>query len=159
MSLSSSLETTAVHRPFSLTIRTQTFRSSANRGGLTASMCPLKSLSCFAIPQWWLPLGEVPLVSPKDSHCDSEGVTAVEDADSMGFYGEPRRIEEVTANLCEFYEWVPYPTDSTDGEWMELIDSEQSLSTFSGDSENPIHYESTKNQIATNPLRENVKDL
>ena len=77
----------------------------------------------------------------------------------MGFYRELRRIEEVTANPCDFYEWVPYPTDSTDGEWMELIDSEQSLSAFSGDSENPIHYESTKNQIATNPLRENVKDL
>ena len=40
---------------------------------------------------------------------------------------------------------------------MELIDSEQSLSAFSGDSENPIHYESTKNQIATNLLREYVK--
>jgi hypothetical protein len=40
---------------------------------------------------------------------------------------------------------------------MELIDSEQSLSAFSGDSENPIHYESTKNQIATNQLREYVK--
>jgi hypothetical protein len=75
----------------------------------------------------------------------------------MGFYEEPRRIEEVTANPCDFYEWVQHPTDSTDGEWMELIDSEQSLSAFSGDSENPIHYESTKNQIATNLLRENVK--
>ena len=99
----------------------------------------------------------MPLVSPKDSHCDSEGVTAVEDADSISFYGEPRRIEEVTANPYDFYEWVLYPTDSTDGEWMELIDSEQSLSAFSGDSENPIHYECTKNQIATNLLRENVK--
>jgi hypothetical protein len=94
----------------------------------------------------------VPLVSPKDSHCDSEGVTAVEDADSMGFYGEPHRIEGVIANPCDFYEWVLYPTDSTDGEWMELIDSEQSLSAFSGVSENPIHYESTNpryNEIAT----------
>jgi hypothetical protein len=120
-------------------------------------MCPLKSLSCFAIPQWWLLQREVPLVSPKDSHCDSEEVTASADADSMGFYGEPRRIEEVTANPCDFYEWVLHPTDSTDGEWMELIDSEQSLSAFSGDSENPIHYESTKNQIATNLLQEYVK--
>ena len=41
---------------------------------------------------------------------------------------------------------------------MELIDSEQSLSALSGDSENPIHYECTKNQIATNLLREYVKD-
>jgi hypothetical protein len=120
-------------------------------------MCPLKSLSCFAIPQWWLPQREVPLVSPKDSHCDSEGVTETLEADSMRFYGEPRRIEEVTANPCDFYEWVLYPTDSTDGERMELIDSEQSLSAFSGDSEIPIHYESTKNQIATNLLREYVK--
>ena len=77
----------------------------------------------------------------------------------MGFYGEPRRIEEITANSCDFYEWVQYPTASSTVELMELIDSEQSLSAFSGDSENPIHYESTKNQIATNPLRENVKDL
>ena len=43
-------------------------------------------------------------------------------------------------------------------ESLETIDSEQSLSAFSGDFENPIHYESTKNQIATNLLRENVKD-
>ena len=42
---------------------------------------------------------------------------------------------------------------------MKLIDSEQSLSALSGDSENPIHYESTKNQIATNPLREKVNEL
>jgi len=42
-------------------------------------------------------------------------------------------------------------------ESLETIDSEQSLSALSGDSENPIHYESTKNQIATNLLRENVK--
>ena len=41
---------------------------------------------------------------------------------------------------------------------MELIDSEQSFSAFSVVAENPIHYESTKNEIATNPLRENVKD-
>jgi len=120
-------------------------------------MCPLKSLSCFAIPQWWLPQREVPLVSPKDSHCDSEEVTASADADSMGFYGDPRRIEEVTANPYDFYEWVMNPTASTDGEWMELVESEQSLTAFSGDSGNPIHYESTKNQIATNLLRENVK--
>jgi len=58
----------------------------------------------------------VPLVSPKDSHCDSEGVTETPEDDSMGFYGEPRGIEEVPANLCDFYEWVLYPTDSTDGE-------------------------------------------
>jgi len=100
----------------------------------------------------------VPLVSPKDSHCDSEEVTAVEDAGLIGFYGEPRGIEEVPENPRRFRWRVPYPTDSTDGEWMELIDSEQSLSAFSGVSENPIHEESTKNQIATNPLRENVKD-
>ena len=63
----------------------------------------------------------------------------------MVFYGEPRRIEEVTANPYDFYEWVPYPTASSTVGWMELIDSEQSLSAFSGDSENPIHYESSKN--------------
>jgi hypothetical protein len=100
----------------------------------------------------------VPLVSPKDSHCDSEGVTAVEDADSIGFYGEPRRIEEVTANPCDFYEWVPYPTASVGRNWMELVESDESLSPLSGGSRNPIHEESSENQIATNPLRENVKD-
>ena len=99
----------------------------------------------------------MPLVSPKDSHCDSEGVTETPEDDSMGFYGVPRRIEEVTASLCDFSEWVQYPTASSTVEWMELIDSEQSLSAFSGDSENPIHYESSKNKIATNLLRENVK--
>jgi len=101
----------------------------------------------------------VPLVSPKDSHCDYEEVTAVEDVDSMRFYGEPHRIEEVTANPCDFYEWVLYPTASSTVGWMELIDSEQSLSTDGDSLWISIHYESTKNQIATNPLRENVKDL
>jgi hypothetical protein len=69
----------------------------------------------------------VPLVSPKDSHCHSEEVTAVEDADLIYFYGEPRRIEEVTANPSDFYEWVPYPPASVDGNWMELIESDESL--------------------------------
>jgi hypothetical protein len=100
----------------------------------------------------------VPLVSPKDSHCDSEEVTAVEDAGLMGFYGEPREIEEVSENPRRFRWRVPYPTASVDGIWMELVESDESLSPLSGGSRNPIHEESSKIQIATNPLRENVKD-
>ena len=112
----------------------------------------------FASPQWWLPLGEVSLVFPKDSHCDSEEVTAVEDAGLIGFYGEPRGIEEFPENPRRFRWRVQYPTASVGRNWMELVETEVSLSAFSGDSENPIHEESSKNQIATNPLRENVKD-
>ena len=43
-------------------------------------------------------------------------------------------------------------------ESLETIESEQSLSTESDSLWISIHYESTKNQIATNLLRENVKD-
>jgi hypothetical protein len=42
-------------------------------------------------------------------------------------------------------------------ESLETIESEQSLSTESDSLWISIHYESTKNQIATNLLRENVK--
>jgi hypothetical protein len=44
----------------------------------------------------------VPLVSPKDSHCDSEEVTAVEDAVLIYFYEEPRGIEEVPENPLRY---------------------------------------------------------
>jgi hypothetical protein len=43
-------------------------------------------------------------------------------------------------------------------ESLEPIESDVSLPPLSGGIRNPIHEESTKNQIATNPLRENVKD-
>jgi hypothetical protein len=67
-------------------------------------------LKFFAIPQWWLPLREAPQLSPKDSHCDSAGVTETPEADSMGFYGEPCGIEEVPENLRRFNGWgfIPY---------------------------------------------------
>jgi len=41
---------------------------------------------------------------------------------------------------------------------MELVDSDESLDEESEELEIPIHEESSKIQIATNPLRENVKD-
>ena len=76
-------------------------------------MRPSKSRSCFAIPLWWLPLREVPLVSPKESHCDSEGFPAVGDADSMGLWREtcesdvfranPRRFNGVGSIPTSFY--------------------------------------------------------
>jgi len=69
----------------------------------------------------------VPLVSPKDSHCDSEGVTAVEDAGLIGFHGEPRGIEEVPENPRRFRWRVPYPTASVGRNWMELVESDESL--------------------------------
>jgi hypothetical protein len=75
--------------------------------------------------------------------------------DCRGNYVESKRFQRIHEDSMV---GVYNPTASTDGEWMELVESEQSLSAFSGDSENPIHYESSKNQIATNPLRENVKD-
>jgi len=82
------------------------------------SMCPLKFFSCFSIPLWWLTLGEVPLVSPIDSHCDSEGVTAVEDAALLCFYGEPRGIEEVPENPRRSSWRVRYPTAfSAENRW------------------------------------------
>ena len=56
----------ALQLPLAFTISTHTLRSFANRGSLICSICPSISLKFFAIPQWWLPLGEVPLVSPKD---------------------------------------------------------------------------------------------
>jgi hypothetical protein len=53
---------------------------------------------------------------------------------------------------------VPYPTASVGRNWIELVESDESLTPLSGGSRNPIHEESSKNQIATNPLQENVKD-
>lgn len=53
---------------------------------------------------------------------------------------------------------VPYPTASVGGIWMELVESDESLDEEGEGLEISIHEESTKNQIATNPLRENVKD-
>jgi hypothetical protein len=50
------------------------------------------------------------------------------------------------------------PDSFFSGESLETIESDESLPPLSGGSKNPIHEESTKNQIATNPLRENVKD-
>ena len=50
------------------------------------------------------------------------------------------------------------PDSFLSGESLETIESVVSLSPLSGGSRNPIHEESSKNQIATNPLRENVKD-
>ena len=41
---------------------------------------------------------------------------------------------------------------------MELVESDESLDEEGEGLEISIHEESTKNQIATNPLRENVKD-
>jgi hypothetical protein len=55
-------------------------------------------------------------------------------------------------------EWVRNPPASSSGEWLETIDSEESLVLLGGFSRNPIRYKSSKNQIATNLLRENVKD-
>jgi hypothetical protein len=69
----------------------------------------------------------VPLVSPKNSHRDSEGVTAVEYAVLLCFYGEPRGIEEVPENPRKFRWRVPYPTASVDGIRVELVESEVSL--------------------------------
>jgi hypothetical protein len=53
---------------------------------------------------------------------------------------------------------VPYPTASVGGIGMELVETEESLNEESEELEISIHEESSKNQIATNPLRENVKD-
>jgi hypothetical protein len=50
------------------------------------------------------------------------------------------------------------PDSFFSGESLETIESEQSLFTDGDSLWISIHYESTKNQIATNPLRENVKD-
>ena len=100
----------------------------------------------------------MPLVSPKDSHCDSEEVTAVEDAALLCFYGEPRGIEEVPENPRRFRWRVLYPTASVDRNWMELVESDESLDEELEGLEISIHEESSKIQIATNPLRENVKD-
>jgi hypothetical protein len=50
------------------------------------------------------------------------------------------------------------PDSFFSGESLETIESVVSLSPLSGGSRNPIHEESSKIQIATNPLRENVKD-
>jgi hypothetical protein len=51
------------------------------------------------------------------------------------------------------------PDSFFNGESLETIESEQSLFTDGDSLWISIHYESTKNQVATNPLRENVKDL
>ena len=53
---------------------------------------------------------------------------------------------------------VPYPTASVGGIRMELVETEEYLEEEREGLEISIHEESTKNQIATNPLRENVKD-
>jgi len=53
---------------------------------------------------------------------------------------------------------VPYPTASVGGIRMELVETEEYLEEEREGLEISIHEESSKNQIATNPLRENVKD-
>jgi hypothetical protein len=44
-------------------------------------------------------------------------------------------------------------------ESLETIESDVSLPPLSGGSRNPIHEESSKNQIATNPLRDSVESV
>jgi len=53
---------------------------------------------------------------------------------------------------------VPYPTASVGGIRMELVETEEYLEEEREGLEISIHEESSKTQIATNSLRENVKD-
>ena len=54
---------------------------------------------------------------------------------------------------------VRYPTAFFSGESLETIESDVSLPPLSGGSRNPIHEESTKNQITTESLRDSVESV